>query len=155
LPLVRGAISVVALMGRLEQAFLPERQLRSVVFETSSTVPRGSFIAGDEKLLTGALASAVLSTLSWLDGVKDARLTMTAALEPVGHVTFTVSQETVAVPDVWLRRAFDHQWLDRPGGIPGAISMLAVRTVAEAHGGTATVSAARGTRISILMPTGI
>jgi ParB/RepB/Spo0J family partition protein len=155
LPLVRGAISVVALMGRLEQAFLPERQLRSVVFDTSSSVPRGSFVAGDEKLLTGALASAILSTLSWLDGVKDARLTMTAALEPVGHVTFTVSQETVAVPEVWLRRAFDHQWTDRPGGIPAAISMLAVRTVAEAHGGTATVGAGRGTRISILMPTGI
>jgi ParB/RepB/Spo0J family partition protein len=155
LPLVRGAISVVALMGRLEQAFLPERQLRSVVFDTSSSVPRGSFVAGDEKLLTGALASAILSTLSWLDGVKDARLTMTAALEPVGHVTFTVSQETVAVPEVWLRRAFDHQWTDRPGGIPAAISMLAVRTVAEAHGGTAAVGAGRGTRISILMPTGI
>ena len=155
LPLARGAISVVALIGRLEQAFLPERQLRSVVFETSSSVPRGSFIAGDEKLLTGALASAMLSTLSWLDGVKDARLTMTAALEPVGHVTFTVSQETVAAPEVWLRRAFDHQWIDRPGGIPAAISMLAVRTVAEAHGGTATVGAGRGTRISILMPTGI
>jgi hypothetical protein len=155
LPLARGAISVVALIGRLEQAFLPERQLRSVVFETSSSVPRGSFIAGDEKLLTGALASAMLSTLSWLDGVKDARLAMTAALEPVGHVTFTVSQETVAAPDVWLRRAFDHQWIDRPGGVPAAISMLAVRTVAEAHGGTATVGAGRGTRISILMPTGI
>ena len=155
LPLARGAISVVALIGRLEQAFLPERQLRSVVFETSSSVPRGSFIAGDEKLLTGAIASAMLSTLSWLDGVKDARLAMTAALEPVGHVTFTVSQETVAAPDVWLRRAFDHQWIDRPGGVPAAISMLAVRTVAEAHGGTATVGGGRGTRISILMPTGI
>jgi hypothetical protein len=33
--------------------------------------------------------------------------------------------------------------------------MEAVRTVAEAHGGTATVGVGRGTRISILMPTGI
>ena len=80
-------------------------------------MPQGSFIAGDEKLLAGALASATLSTLSWLDGVKDARIAITAALEPVGHVTFTVSQETVAPPEVWLRRAFDHQWVDRPGGI--------------------------------------
>jgi hypothetical protein len=56
---------------------------------------------------------------------------------------------------VWLRRAFDHQWNDRPGGVPAAISMLAVRTVAEAHGGTATVGGGRGTRVSILMPTGI
>jgi ParB-like nuclease family protein len=155
LPVARGAISVVALLGRLEQAFLPERQLRSVIFETSSSVPAGSFIAGDEKLLAGALASAVLSTLAWLDGMKEARLALTASLEPSGHVTFTVSQETVAAPEVWLRRAFDHQWTDRPGGLTAAVSMLAVRTVAEAHGGTATVGAGRGTRISILMPTGI
>ena len=155
LPLARGAISVLTLIGRLEQAFLPERQLRSVIFDTSSSVPQGSFIAGDEKLIGGALASAMLSTLSWLDGVKDARVAISASLEPAGHVTFTVSQETVAAPDVWLRRAFDHQWTDRPGGVPAAISMLAVRTVAEAHGGTATVGGSRGTRISILMPTGI
>jgi hypothetical protein len=155
LPLTRGAISVLALIGRLEQSFLPERQLRSLVFDTSSSVPQGSVIAGDEKLLAGALASATLSTLSWLDGVKDARLTIAASLEPVRHVTFTVSQETVAPPEVWVRRAFDHLWIDRPGGVPAAIAMFAVRTVAEAHGGTASVAAGRGTRISILMPTGI
>ena len=155
LPLVHGAISVLAMIGRLEQAFQPERQLRSVFFDTSSTVPQGSVIGGDEKLLAGALASATLSTLSWLDGVRDARVSVTAALEPVGHVTFMVSQETVAAPEVWLRRAFDHQWVDRPGGLPAAISMLAVRTVAEAHGGTATASAGRGTRVSLVVPTGI
>lgn len=155
LPLARGAVSVLALIGRLEQAFLPERQLRSVIFDTSSSVPQGSFIAGDEKLIGGALASAILSTLTWLDGVKDARVAISASLEPGGHVTFTVSQETVAAPEVWVRRAFDYQWTDRPGGVAAAISMLAVRTVAEAHGGTATVGGGRGTRISILMPTGI
>jgi ParB-like nuclease family protein len=155
LPLARGAISVLAMIGRLEQGFLPERQLRSLTFDTSSTVPQGSFIAGDEKLLSSALALATLTTLWWLDGVKDARLSIAASLEPIGHVTFTVSQQTVVAPEGWVRRAFDHQWIDRPGGLPAAISMLAVRTVAEAHGGTATVAGGRGTRISILMPTGI
>ena len=155
IPVARGAISVLGMLGRLEQAFVHERQLRSVYFDTSSTVPQGAFIAGDEKLLVGALASAVLTTLSWLDTVKDARVAITAALEPLGHVTFTVSQDAVAAPEAWLRRAFDHQWLDRPGGLPAAISMLAVRTVAEAHGGTATAAAGRGTKLSILMPTGI
>jgi hypothetical protein len=155
LPLTRTALSAVRLIGRLEEAFLPERQLRSLIFDTISTVPQGSFIAGDEKLLAAALAAATLSTLSWLDGVKDARLSITAALEPMGHVSFTVSQETVAAPEAWPRRAFDPQWIDRPGGVPAAIAMLAVRTVAEAHGGTATVSAGRGSRIAILIPTGI
>jgi len=155
LPITRGAISVVALIGRIEQAFVPERQLRSVFFDTASSVPQGSFIAGDEKLLAGALALATLAILSWLDGVKDARVAITAALQPVGYLTFTVSQDTVMPPDVWLRRAFDDQWIDRPGGVPAALAMLAVRTVAEAHGGTATVSPSRGTRVSLVVPTGI
>jgi two-component system sensor histidine kinase TtrS len=155
LPVGRGAVSVVGIIGRLEQAFVPERQLRSVVFDTNSMVRPGSFIAGDEKLLTAALSSAVLSTLSWLDGVKDARITISAGLEPAGHVTFTVSQDSVAAPDVWLRRAFDPQWTERPGGVAAAIGMLAVRTVAEAHGGTATASAGRGTKVAVVMPTGI
>ena len=155
IPVGRAAISVLGIIGRLEQAFLPERQLRSLTFDTISTVPNGSFIAGDEKLLTGALSSAVLSTLSWLDGVKDARLTIGAVLEPAGHVSFSVSQQIVDAPEIWSRRAFDHQWVDRPGGLPAAISMLAVRAVAEAHGGSATVGADRGTRISIVVPTGI
>jgi len=145
----------VALIGRIEQAFVPERQLRSVFFDTASSVPQGSFIAGDEKLLAGALALATLAILSWLDGVKDARVAITAALQPVGYLTFTVSQDTVMPPDVWLRRAFDDQWIDRPGGVPAALAMLAVRTVAEAHGGTATVSPSRGTRVSLVVPTGI
>src|SRR5262249_60109256 len=105
----------------------PERQLRSLIFDTSSSVPHGSFIAGDEKLIGGALASAMLSTLSWLEGVKDARVAISASLEPAGHVTFTVSQETVAAPEVWLRRAVDHQWIDRPGGNSPALFLLGLR----------------------------
>jgi ParB-like nuclease domain len=155
LPITRGAISVVALIGRIEQAFVPERQLRSVFFDTFSSVPQGSFIAGDEKLLAGALASATLAILSWLDGVKDARVAITAALEPVGHLTFTVSQDAVMPPEVWLRRAFDLQWIDRPGGVPATLALLAVRAVADAHGGTAIVSSGRGTRVSLVVPTGI
>src|SRR5439155_4993071 len=66
MPVARGAISVPSMIGRLEQAFLPERQLRTVAFYTSSIVPNGSFIAGDEKLMTRALSSAVLSSPSSL-----------------------------------------------------------------------------------------
>jgi hypothetical protein len=156
LPLAKTAISVLGILDRVEQGFQPERRVRAMALSTRSDVPHGSFIAADEDMLTGAVSCAVVATLAVLDGIKDARLTIAAALEPVGHITFTVSQETVAVPEVWCTRAFDHQWVDRAGGVPASVSMLAVRRAAEAHGGTATAgAAARGTRIAMTVPTGI
>lgn len=156
LPVARSAVSVLGILDRVEQGFLPERQVRVIVFDTRSDVPHGSFIAADERMLTGAVCCAVLATLSLFDGIKGARLTIAATLGPAGYVTFTVSQEMVAMPEVWTTRAFDHQWIDRTGGVPSAVSMVAVRRAAEAHGGTATVTmTARGTRIAITVPTGI
>jgi hypothetical protein len=71
-------------------------------------------------------------------------------------MTFTVSQNTVAVPDAWCTRAFDRQWIDRPGGQAALISMLAVKQVAESLGGQARVApAGRGAAISISIPAGI
>ena len=61
----------------------------------------------------------------------------------------------VMPPEVWPRRAFDHQWIDRPGGVPATLALLAVRAVADAHGGTAIVGSGRGTRVSLIVPTGI
>ena len=156
LPIARTAIKVLGILDRVEQGFQPERQVRAITFDARSSVPHGSFIAADERMLTGAVSFAVLATLAVLDGIKDSRLTIAAALEPVGHVTFAIAQETVAVPEIWSRRGFDHQWIERPGGLPSAVSMLAIRAVAEAHGGTATVaSTTQGTRISLRVPTGL
>jgi ParB/RepB/Spo0J family partition protein len=156
LSVARGAISVLGILDRVEQGFLPERQVRAIRLDSRSTVPHGSFVAADEKMLIGAVSCAVLATLATLDGMKDARLTIAAALEPIGHATFSVTQDAVTVPDVWFRRAFDHEWVERPGGLPATVSMLAVRAAAEAHGGAAAVGVAtRGTRIAITIPTGL
>jgi ParB/RepB/Spo0J family partition protein len=156
LPIARSAVSVLGILDRVDQGFTAERQVRAIRFDTRSSVPHGSFVAADERMLTGAVSCAVLATLAMLNGIKDARLTIAAALEPVGHVTFSVAQETVALPEFWSRRAFDHEWVDRPGGVPAAVSMLAIRVAAEAHGGTATAGAAtRGTRIAFSIPTGL
>jgi len=156
LPVARSAVSVLGILNRVEAGFLPERHVRAVVFDTRSDVPHGSFIAADEQMLTGAVSCAVLATLAALEAVKDARLTIAATLGPPGHVTFTVSQEAVAMPEIWSIRAFDHQWIDRAGGVPAAVAMLSVRRTAEAHGGTATAAAAsRGTKITISVPTGL
>ncbi len=152
----RTAASVLGVLDRVDHGFLPERQVRAIRCDTRSSVPHGSFIAADEQMLTAAVSCAVLTTLSLVEGTKDARLTIAAALEPAGQVTFSVSQESVVVPELWLRRAFDDHWVERPGGVPATIWMLAIRATAEAHGGTAMMGpAARGTRITLAIPTGI
>jgi hypothetical protein len=152
----KTAASVLGVLDRVDQGFRAERQIRAISLDTRSSVPHGSFIAADEQMLTTAIACAVLTTLALVDGTTDPRLTVAAALEPAGRVAFSISQENVAVPETWLRRAFDDQWIERPGGVPAAIWMLAIRATAEAHGGTATIGpAARGTRITLAVPTGL
>jgi signal transduction histidine kinase len=46
--------------------------------------------------------------------------------------------------------------MDRTGGVPALVSMLAIQRTADAHGGTASVDASgRGTTISITIPVGV
>jgi hypothetical protein len=59
----------------------------------------------------------------------------------------------VVVSDVWAARAFDREWIERPGGAPATAAMLAVKKVADAFSASASVSAARrGTSITLTMP---
>jgi signal transduction histidine kinase len=153
LGMARTAVSVLGVLDRVVQGFLPERRVRPIRFETQSDVPHGSFIAGDEQLLTGAMSCAVLATLAAVDGVQDARIVISAALEPERHVAFAVSQESVMLPQQWHARAFDPNWLDRPGGIPALVWMLAIEQAAQMHGGRVSVdSTGRGTRIAMAVP---
>ena len=64
-----------------------------------------------------------------------------------------MSQNAVAVPDIWFARAFDETWTDRPGGAPALVSMLAVKRTADLLGGRVVVKRhGRGTAISIGIP---
>lgn len=156
LPVARTATSVLGVLDRVDHGFAPERRVRAIEFDTRSDVPHGSIIAADDRLLDGALSGAVVATMALLDGLKAARVTIAATLEPAAHVTFTVSQDTVVMPEIWAARAFDAQWTDRAGGAAAAVSMQAVRRAAEAHAGQAAASiTARGTRIAIVIPTGL
>ena len=156
MPVVKAATSVVGALERVAQGFLPERQVRALTLQTVASVPHGTFIAADERMLGAALSGAVLATLAILGSTRDASITIATTAEPAGHVSFAVSQDMATVPDVWQARAFDQTWTDRLGGVPAAISMLAVQRTADAHGGSAAVVATnRGTRITLIIPTGL
>lgn len=153
LPYAKSAVSVAAVVDQVVQRFSAEQRLRTVEFVAKSDIQRDTFIAGDERLLVGAVSSAVIATLSVLEGTAPVTLTISVALEPANHVTFAVSQTIVAVPEAWAARAFDPQWVDRPGGLPVVVGIASMLAIAEAHRGRATVTATkRGTRVAIVLP---
>jgi hypothetical protein len=152
---LRTTLSIRKVLDHVANGFAPERRLRLVEFEDKSSVPQDAVMVSDERLLLIALSSAVRATL-FVFGEVGATIRMSAAADPGDLMTFTVSQNTVAVPDAWCSRAFDQQWADRPGGRAALISMLAVKQVAEALGGQVRVApAGRGAAIAISIPAGI
>lgn len=155
LPVARTAVSVLGLLDQVVQNFLPERRVRLVTIDSQSDVAHGSMLAGDERLLAGALSSAVLATLALLDGIPHARVVVSASAEG-RRLTFAVTQDQVTPPPSWHARAFDAHWTDRAGGVPALVAMLAVQETAKAHGGTALASlAGHGTRIAFTVPSGV
>jgi hypothetical protein len=155
LPVARMPVAILGVLDQVVQGFMPERRIRAVAVDSQSTLTHGSFMAGDERMLAGALSGAVLATLALLDGVQNARVVISAALD--GHeLTFAVSQDLVAAAPLWHSRAFDAQWTDRPGGVPALVCMLAVEETARAHGGSASAGTlGRGTTVSLSLPLGV
>jgi hypothetical protein len=155
LPVARMAVSVLGVLDQVVQGFSSERRLRPISIESETELPFGSTVGGDEKLLAGALASAVLATLALVDQLPHARVVVSAAVEGT-QLVFSVTQTVMMPPIQWQMRAFDPQCTDRIGGVPALVSMLAIRETAQLHGGNATASIeARGTKISIAIPLGL
>jgi ParB-like chromosome segregation protein Spo0J len=152
-PVARVPMSAASVIDQVAQAFAPEKQLRGLEIETTSNLPYGPTIVGDEGLLTRAVSCALFATVSVLENVTGAKVSLGAAADAVGGIAFTVSQNAIAVPDAWFSRAFDETWTDRPGGIPALVSMLAVQRAADILGGRVVAKRhGRGTVISISVP---
>ncbi len=151
----RTIIDIERIVSQLLERFLPERRLRSLQMESTVMVPPEVVVAGDERLLVGAMSSAVLVTIGLVDGVPGARIAVTATAPRSKQVALTVTQQTVAVPESWFVRAYDESWTGRPGGTGALLALLAVRETAALHGGHVALSNADpGTTITITLPTG-
>jgi signal transduction histidine kinase len=148
-------VSVRQLMERAAADLAPERRLRGFTLDSSVEIPEGSFVLGDEALLSTAISTAAIATLALLEGLAGPTLILRASATS-DLTTIEITQSHVAAPDDWLVRAFDPRWVDRPGGTASALALSSVQVVADVHGGRATVSATgRGTSIVIAMPGGM
>jgi hypothetical protein len=153
LTLARTPVSVATLLDKTSAAFSHERKLRGFALVTNHDASDALTVVGDEPTLLVAISNAVLALLATLEGVPDARIVISASSGQTDRLTIAISQNAVAVSDMWIARAFDATWTTRPGGHPAVLALLSIQAVAEAHGGHAAVdSAGRGGRIVLSLP---
>jgi hypothetical protein len=131
-----------------------EARLRGIdIVSNTADFPLGAVVRGDESLLVLALSSMLLVTLGFAESASAPRVTIGISTRSAGHVVFDVSQDAVIAPHSWASRALDPTWVDRPGGQPALVWMLAAERIASAIGGKAAVVAtATGTTISVTFP---
>jgi hypothetical protein len=106
--------------------------------------------------VVAALSSAVLSTMPLFEHF-DAREhadapAITIEVTAASSVIFDVRQSSVEVPGALARRFFDEGSGDRPGGWTAVAAALAVRTIAERHGGRAQFELVGGSSIKLVLP---
>lgn len=140
------------LVQSVVQALAVDARLRGFVVDAIVTVPDETSIRGDRELLVYGLSGLVLTMFSAMEGASAGSVTLTVLPESVGRVTLAVSQESVAVPDSWPTSLIESA-LDGGGASAMAISMLAMRRIAETHDGRFAVTRlANGCRVSIDLP---
>jgi ParB-like chromosome segregation protein Spo0J len=152
LPMMRAAVDISAVLDKVAKTFSAERKVRRIAVDVKSGVASGTCVAGDEALIAGALAAAVLATLPLVDALPEATVLVSATAEP-GRVVATVTQRHVVAIPAWSGRALDAQWSERPGGPVSLIALLAAKQVADAHAGELEVKTdSNGTAIAISFP---
>jgi hypothetical protein len=131
----------------------PERLLNNIQLRLEWQAAYEPLVAGDEPTLIFAIASLLRATFALLDGVAAATATLAVATDAAGRVVFTASQDAAAAPDRWVAQAFDPEWSSRPGGVLTLTALLALRQLAETHGGQLSLDATgRGTSLGLTLP---
>jgi hypothetical protein len=153
-PTIVTAVSPARVLDQVMSRAATEARLRGIdIVANAEDAPLGALIRGDESLLVLALSSMLLVTLGFVESAVSPRLSLNVSPRSAGHLVFDVSQDAVIVPDNWTFRALDPTWVDRPGGQPALVWMLAAERIASACGGKAAVVATvMGTTVSLTFP---
>ena len=143
----RTAVSSSATVQRVVQAADSERRLRGISLTTRSSVSDIT-LAGDESLLANALLALLLSTFALVEGVQNARVTVSVSVSDEGEVGLTVSQDHVPAPPTWTARPAPDELPGDAATILHGIAMSAAQHLARVWDGRFAVAA--GERSSIL-----
>ena len=129
--------SVSSIVEQVIEGFGAESRLNGVTIRAHLADGVSWMMLQEHEALVG-LSSAVLATLPLLEHVEQPTIAIRVAATHPDLVTLAVAQTAVPVPLALARRFFDEMSNDRAGGWCAVASALAVKVVAERHGGTAT-----------------
>jgi hypothetical protein len=143
---------LAAIVDQVMEGFRAESRLAD--FRLAAHVHDGAAsVRLHEHDAVAALSGAVFSTLAVIDNTEHREpIVVTIEASAGTSVILDVAQSAVEMPGALARRFFDETSGDRPGGWCAVAAALAVRTIAERHGGRAHVETAAGSSIKIALP---
>lgn len=141
------AVSTTAVLQRVVQAVESERRLRGIALTSRSSVADAT-CAGDEALLVNTLLALLLTTFSAIEGVQNARVTVSVTVSDSGEIGLAVSQDHVAAPPAWLARAGSDELTGQTGDVLPAVALAAAHRLAGSRRGRFAI--ATGEHASVL-----
>ena len=147
------AVSTNAVVQRVVQALESERRLRNIALTTRSSVADAT-CAGDETLLASTVLVLLLITFVAVEGVQNARVTLSVTVSDAGEIGLAISQDHVAAPVSWTTRAGSED-VSADGGqaIPVVALAAAHRLAREWHGRFAIATGEHSSILTIWLPT--
>jgi hypothetical protein len=146
------AVSTSAAIQRVTQALESERRLRSIALTTRSTVADAT-CAGDETLLFNTLLVLLLITFAAVEGVPNARVTLSVTVSDGNDIGLAVSQDHVAAPVSWTARSNSQESSADAGQVIAGVAVAAAHRLArEWHGRFAIASGEHSSILTLWLP---
>jgi hypothetical protein len=133
------AVSTSDVVQRVSQALESERRLRSIALTMRSSVTDGT-CAADETLLSNMLLVLVLITFAAVEGVQNARVTLSVTVSDDNEIGLAVSQDHVPAPVSWTARSGSEEWSADGGQAIAALVLAAAHRLAREWNGRFAVS---------------
>jgi len=147
------AVSTTAVLQRVVQTAESERRLRGIALTSRSSVADAT-CAGDETLLVNTLLSLLLTTFAAIEGVQNARVTLSVTVNDNGEIGLAISQDHVAAPPAWLARAgSDELSADTGTALPAIALSAAHRLASHWRGRFAVATGEHASILTVWLPT--
>ena len=117
------SVSTAVVIQRVAQAAEAERRLRGIALATRSSVADAT-CAGDETLLTNTVLALLLITFGLVEGVQNARVTVSVTVNEGGEIGLAVSQDHVPAPASWTAETASG---DLPGDAARVVPAIALK----------------------------
>ena len=149
-PEMRRLVPPRDVIQRVAETVAADLRLRGIGIDRADECGTGR-ISVDDGLLASMLAGVALMLAGALTRAEDARLRVSAVASPAGRVTLAVEQEAVVVPASWL--TVPSSSLAETTLAAQLLPLVALRTLAEAYGGTMTTARLpHASRVAVELP---